>query len=59
MDFNSPELDFLGLARSMGLTAFQVSDPDDIVPAFRKAMATEGPVLLDVLTQDEFRSGAM
>ncbi len=59
MDFNNPELDFPGLARSMGLSAIQVSDPADIVPAFRKAMETDGPVLLDVLTQDEFRSGAL
>jgi benzoylformate decarboxylase len=59
MDFTNPELDFTALAKSMGVEAIQVSDPADIVPAFRKAMEMDGPVLLDVLTLDDYRSGAM
>ncbi|MCZ6474016.1 MAG: thiamine pyrophosphate-binding protein [SAR324 cluster bacterium] len=56
MDFNNPELDFPAMARSMGVNSYQVSEPDDIVPAIRKAMAEDGPVLLDVLIHDGYQS---
>ena len=56
MDFKNPELDFPGLARAMGVTAYQVSDPADIVPALRKAMDEDGPVLLDVLIHDGYQT---
>ena len=54
MDFRDPPLDFVALASSMGMTARQITDPNDIVPAIREAMATGGPSLLDVIVADGF-----
>ncbi len=49
MDFEDPEIDFTGLARSLGMTAERVEDPAAIRPALDKAIASGGPVLLDVM----------
>ena len=57
MDFKNPELDFSAIAQGMGVKAYQVAEPDDIVPAFRKAMAEDGPTLLDVRIADGYLDG--
>lgn len=43
-----PTLDFVGLARSMGVEAERVTQPDALGDALRAMMAQEGPFLLDV-----------
>ena len=48
MDFEDPEIDFVGLARSLGMTAERVENPAAVRPALDKAIASGGPVLLDV-----------
>jgi len=45
--------DLAAVARAMGLTGIRVEDPDEIDGAVREALATAGPVLLDVLTNPE------
>jgi len=45
--------DLAAVARAMGLHAIRVTDPDRIDGAVREALATAGPVLLDVLTNPE------
>jgi pyruvate dehydrogenase (quinone) len=45
--------DFADVARAIGLTAMRVEDPHDVDDAVRTAFATDGPVLLDVLTNPE------
>ncbi|MEA2192912.1 MAG: hypothetical protein QOI73_3033 [Solirubrobacteraceae bacterium] len=45
--------DLAAVARAMGLTGIRVTDPADIDAAVREALATPGPVLLDVLTNPE------
>jgi pyruvate dehydrogenase (quinone) len=45
--------DLAAVARAMGLTGIRVTDPQDIDAAVREAVATPGPVLLDVLTNPE------
>jgi pyruvate dehydrogenase (quinone) len=45
--------DLAGVARAMGLGAVRVTDPAQIDDAVRDALATPGPVLLDVLTNPE------
>ena len=42
--------DFAAVARAIGLHAVRVEDPDDVDAAVRAALAHDGPVLLDVLT---------
>ena len=54
MDIREPELDFVALARSMGLTARRVAEPQDIAPALREAFASGKPNLLDVRVADGF-----
>ncbi|MCW2968671.1 MAG: thiamine pyrophosphate protein binding domain protein, partial [Solirubrobacteraceae bacterium] len=45
--------DLAAVARAMGLTGIRVEDPAAIDGAVREALATPGPVLLDVLTNPE------
>ena len=50
MDFREPEIDFVGLAQSMGLKAQRVTEPDQIEPALKQALAdTSGPNLIEVV----------
>lgn len=48
MDFRDPEIDFVGLARALGMTAERVSDPAAVGPALAAAIASDGPNLIDV-----------
>jgi len=49
MDFADPKIDFAALARSMGMPAEHVLDPDAVAPALRRAFSTPGPKLLDIV----------
>ncbi|HEX7054668.1 MAG TPA: thiamine pyrophosphate-dependent enzyme [Burkholderiales bacterium] len=54
MDIREPEIDFVHLARSFGLAASRVTDPQDIAPALRQAFASGKPSLIDVRVADGF-----
>ncbi len=54
MDIRDPEIDFTGLAKSMGLHAERVSAPKGIVPALKAALATGGTCLIEVMVGDGF-----
>jgi len=54
MDLRDPEIDYTGLARSMGLAARRVTDPNDIAPALREAVASGAPHLIEVMVADGF-----
>ena len=54
MEFKDPPIDFVGLARSMGASAMQITDPDDIAPAITESTRRDGPTLLDVVVDDGF-----
>lgn len=54
MDLREPEIDFVELAQSMGVPARRITEPDDVVPALRAAMASGAPGLLDVRIADGF-----
>ena len=41
---------FAALAEAIGLTGLRVEDPADVHPTLEKALATKGPVLVDVVT---------
>ncbi len=45
--------DFAAVARAIGLHAVRVEDPGEVDDAVRAALAHDGPVLLDVLTNPE------
>jgi benzoylformate decarboxylase len=54
MDLRDPEIDYAGLAQSMGVTARRIVDPQDFAPALRAAMASGAPRLLEVMVADGF-----
>ncbi len=54
MEFRDPPIDFVGLARSMGVEAHRIEDADDIGPAIAQATRRNGPTLLDVVVDDGF-----
>ena len=54
MEFKDPPIDFVGLARSMGVTAMRITDPDDVGPAIAESTRRDGPTLLDVVVDDGF-----
>jgi len=49
MDFANPKIDFAALARSLGVPAEHICEPDAVSPALRHAFSTPGPKLLDVV----------
>lgn len=48
MDLVQPEIDFVKLAESMGVTAQRISKAQEVGPAIRQALFRRGPSLLDV-----------
>ena len=54
MDLREPEIDFVALAQSLGVPAKRITDPKDVAPALREAIASGGPSLLDVAVADGF-----
>ena len=54
MEFRDPPIDFTALARSMGVAAVQISDPQGIGPAIVESTRRAGPTLLDVVVDDGF-----
>jgi pyruvate dehydrogenase (quinone) len=43
-----PDVDFAGFAASLGLVAMHVDKPDDIAPAWDRALSADRPTVLDV-----------
>jgi benzoylformate decarboxylase len=48
MDLVQPEIDFVGLATSLGVTAERVSKPQEVGPALKQALSRHGPSLIDI-----------
>ena len=49
MDFVEPKVDFTALAKSLGMPAEHITEPDAVAPALKRAFSTPGPKLLDVV----------
>jgi benzoylformate decarboxylase len=54
MDIRDPDIDFLAVAKSFGLPARRVTDPQDIAPALREGFASGKPNLIDLRVADGF-----
>ena len=48
MDLVQPEIDFVGLARSLGVQAQRVTEPEELSERLHASLAGDKPVLLDV-----------
>ena len=51
MSIDEPEIDFVALARSLGMSAEAVTAPDAVRPALDSAIASGKPTLIDVAVQ--------
>ena len=49
MDFADPGIDFTALARSLGVPAERIDEPDALPEALRRGLGSPGPKLLDVV----------
>ena len=52
VDFR-PDTDYVSIARGFGLLAERVEAPEDLEPAIQRALASQRPYFLDVLTASE------
>jgi acetolactate synthase-1/2/3 large subunit len=48
-DLSNPDIDFVAIARGMGVDATRVTDNDGLVTALQRSLATPGPSLIEVL----------
>lgn len=48
-----PDVDYSGYARLLGLDGVRVEDPDDVGPAWDRALAADRPFVLDIRTDAE------
>jgi benzoylformate decarboxylase len=51
MDLEGPDLGFLDLAKGMGLSAEQVTEPDALIAAVKRAQGADGPVLIQAMIE--------
>jgi benzoylformate decarboxylase len=55
MDLDQPRIDFVGLARSLGVAGEHVEKAADVGGAIRRGLASGGPYLVDVSIDPAFR----
>jgi benzoylformate decarboxylase len=55
MDFKDPPVDFVGLAKAMGMPAERITEADALGPALRRAFSSPGPKLLNVVVEGSVR----
>src|SRR5262249_60332667 len=51
MDCADPAIDFAALARAMGMPAETITEPEAVPAALRRAFASAGPKLLDIVVE--------
>jgi len=54
MDLRNPRLDFVTMAKGMGVDAHRITTADDIVPMLQAGMSASGPTLLEVMVEDGY-----
>ncbi len=54
-DLRDPDIDYVALARGLGVPGCTVSRPEEIAPAIRAMLETEGPFLIDLILEREVR----
>jgi benzoylformate decarboxylase len=55
MDLTNPRIDYLAVARGMGLTAHKATTLDQVRHLLREAIAANGPTLIDVEMEREWK----
>ena len=54
MDMKDPTIDFVSVAKGLGLAARCVTDPADLNIALREAISSGAPSLIEVIVEDGF-----
>jgi benzoylformate decarboxylase len=49
MDFADPPVDFVGIAKSLGLEATRITEAKDVAPTLKSAFSRPGPKLIEVV----------
>ncbi len=49
MDFADPPVDFTGMAKSLGLEAMRITDPEELQPELSSAFRRPGAKLIEVM----------
>jgi len=55
MDMTDPPIDFVGLGRSLGMTAERITDPGKFAAALAASIESRKPTLLEVIVEDSVR----
>ena len=55
MDLDRPPIDFIGVARALGVPAERVDKASDVAPALGRGLASGGPYMLDVRIDPAFK----
>lgn len=58
MDMNDPAIDFVGVAKGLGMDAHCVTDPSDLSRVLQAAIASGKPTLVEVIVADGFAEKA-
>jgi thiamine pyrophosphate-dependent acetolactate synthase large subunit-like protein len=58
-DLSKPELDFVKMAHSMGISGVRVEKPREIVPAIEQALSHKGAFLIDLVLEGDVRPEAI
>jgi benzoylformate decarboxylase len=56
MDFVDPTVDFVGLAKALGLEAIRVTEPKDVAPALMSSFAQPGAKLIEVVVEGSVKA---
>jgi benzoylformate decarboxylase len=51
MDLVRPEIDFVGLSRSLGVEAYRITEPDELSARVRESLDGDKPMLFDVVIE--------
>ncbi len=56
-ELTDPVIDFVGLARAMGVPGAKAETPEEVAPAIEQALSHDGPFLIDMVVSSEVSEG--
>ena len=54
-DIREPDVDFVALAKGLGVPGMRVSQPGEMLPAIRSMLGHDGPFLIDLVLEQDVR----
>jgi benzoylformate decarboxylase len=56
MDFVDPSVDFVGLAKALGLEAIRITEPEDVATALMSSFVRPGAKLIEVVVEGSVKA---